>query len=515
MRLHLDSPAIPLADEQLPIVDSLYEQELAAESSRHMQAVEHRQWQVASELEREFGIPSSATRASPMNRQRSTPNGSWFESGLPYSPSPLRIVNSPRQLLAPNSPYASAERVPSATRLRTGIDPEQVRKKELELVKSADYLRSIALASRTEKQSEYEKVLELDLTADAETNCIVIRNNSEMKVPIGNWRVEGPDDVSYKFGCFRALEPSASTEIHCVDERPDGVAAEDWWMEGAALFGADPQQLRLVSALGNVKADCEAVGLAPAVPDGPTICLDELSAEDEDFVHNKLSAAGYNDQLVHFKKKRTDVAMTRQELECLEPCQWLDDKAIEIYLHLVTQMRDEVSELPDVVLIKNSFFYTKLIQEGYVYGNVKTWTRRMGDLLARDKILVPINKDGNHWVMAVINMRDHRFEFYDALPSGSRDFEQNVFRNLRKWLCDESLDKRKETLDLDGWTNHAPMDIPHQENGYDCGMFALKYAQCVSLDLELEAHPFGQQHINAFRRRAIMELMRVPMKLTV
>ena len=162
-----------------------------------------------------------------MNRQRSTPNGSWFESGLPYSPSPLRIVNSPRQLLAPNSPreiqsqsqrdtaperarakesqsqrepepkrararareiqrlkdrdrysgrqrysqnvaetdtvtelwgcrqllapnspYASAERVPSATRLRTGIDPEQVRKKELELVKSADYLRSIALASR-------------------------------------------------------------------------------------------------------------------------------------------------------------------------------------------------------------------------------------------------------------------------------------------------------------------------------------------------------------------------------
>ena len=72
-------------------------------------------------------------------------------------------------------------------------------------------------------------------------------------------------------------------------------------------------------------------------------------------------------------------------------------------MHLVAQMRDEVSELPDVVLIKNSFFYTKLIQEGYVYGNVKTWTRRMGDLLARDKILVPINKDGNHWVSPLIS----------------------------------------------------------------------------------------------------------------
>ena len=80
-------------------------------------------------------------------------------------------------------------------------------------------------------------------------------------------------------------------------------------------------------------------------------------------------------------------------------------QAIEIYLHLVAQMRDGVSVLPDVVLLKNSFFYTKLMQEDYVYGNVKTWTRRMGDLLARDKILIPVNKDGNHWVRRVISRK--------------------------------------------------------------------------------------------------------------
>jgi len=80
-------------------------------------------------------------------------------------------------------------------------------------------------------------------------------------------------------------------------------------------------------------------------------------------------------------------------------------QAIEIYLHLVAQMRDEVSALPNVVLLKNSFFYTKLLQEGYVYDNVKNWTRRMGDLLARDKILIPVNKDGNHWVRRVISRK--------------------------------------------------------------------------------------------------------------
>jgi Ulp1 family protease len=78
-------------------------------------------------------------------------------------------------------------------------------------------------------------------------------------------------------------------------------------------------------------------------------------------------------------------------------------QAIEIYLHLVAQMRDEVKLLPDVVLLKNSFFYTRAMQEGYVYDNVKNWTRRMGDLLARDKILIPVNKDGNHWVRPFIS----------------------------------------------------------------------------------------------------------------
>ena len=80
-------------------------------------------------------------------------------------------------------------------------------------------------------------------------------------------------------------------------------------------------------------------------------------------------------------------------------------QAIEIYLHLVVQMRDGVSALPDVVLLKNSFFYQKLLQEGYVYDNVKTWTRRMGDVLSRDKILIPVNKDGNHWVRRVISRK--------------------------------------------------------------------------------------------------------------
>ena len=51
--------------------------------------------------------------------------------------------------------------------------------------------------------------------------------------------------------------------------------------------------------------------------------------------------------------------------------------------------------------------------EGYCFTNVRRWTRKF-DLLAFDKVLVPIHL-GVHWVLAVINLRDKRFEYYDSM----------------------------------------------------------------------------------------------------
>jgi Ulp1 family protease len=113
-------------------------------------------------------------------------------------------------------------------------------------------------------------------------------------------------------------------------------------------------------------------------------------------------------------------------------------------------------------------------------------------------------------VLAVINIRDERFELYDAMPATKKSessFEREVFRNLRRWIQDESNDKHGIDFDLTRWTDHGPWDIPHQQNGFDCGMFAVKYSQCVALDLPLEELPFGQEHMEQFRQRAILEML--------
>lgn len=37
------------------------------------------------------------------------------------------------------------------------------------------------------------------------------------------------------------------------------------------------------------------------------------------------------------------------------------------------------------------------------------------DVFAADKVLIPMHVDGNHWCLAVINLRDKRFEYYDSM----------------------------------------------------------------------------------------------------
>ena len=56
--------------------------------------------------------------------------------------------------------------------------------------------------------------------------------------------------------------------------------------------------------------------------------------------------------------------------------------------------------------------------------------------------MIPLHL-GFHWALAVINLRDKRFEYYDSLEEGRLD----ILRDLRKYIEDESLDKKKKKFD--------------------------------------------------------------------
>jgi len=116
-----------------------------------------------------------------------------------------------------------------------------------------------------------------------------------------------------------------------------------------------------------------------------------------------------------------------------------------------------------------------------------------------DKVVVPIHL-GNHWCLAVINFKQKRFEYYDSLGSSN----DSCLKTLKKYLLDESMDKRKNPIDLSDWEDYQPKDIPLQKNGYDCGVFMCKYADCTSAG---RPFLFKQLHMPYFRQLMILEIV--------
>nr|XP_034959100.1 sentrin-specific protease 1-like [Zootoca vivipara] len=75
-----------------------------------------------------------------------------------------------------------------------------------------------------------------------------------------------------------------------------------------------------------------------------------------------------------------------------------------------------------------------------------------------------------------------------------------------QYLKQESLDKKRKEFDTNGWVQQSKrsQEIPQQMNGSDCGMFACKYADCITKDKPIN---FTQQHMPYFRKRMVWEIL--------
>ncbi|KAJ1031004.1 hypothetical protein NDA18_002229 [Ustilago nuda] len=121
----------------------------------------------------------------------------------------------------------------------------------------------------------------------------------------------------------------------------------------------------------------------------------------------------------------------------------------------------------------SSFFWANLKQRGF--DGVKRWTRRI-DIFSKDLILFPINLGNSHWVCGAINMRKHRFEYYDSMGAPN----PSAFKLMRDYVTAEAKDKKKTEIDLRGWRDMFSDESPQQENGFDCGVFAAQTLEQIS-----------------------------------
>jgi sentrin-specific protease 1 len=108
--------------------------------------------------------------------------------------------------------------------------------------------------------------------------------------------------------------------------------------------------------------------------------------------------------------------------------------------------------------------------------------------------------------MAAIRPDEKRIEYYDSLY---RD-KLYVLENLYQWLGQEhSHRKGGPLLSAEDWELVYVNDIPRQTNGYDCGVFALAFAETVSRGLSVTLNSFSQKDMPSFRNQIKYDILRL------
>ena len=233
--------------------------------------------------------------------------------------------------------------------------------------------------------------------------------------------------------------------------------------------------------------------------------LRPLTEEEEAIVRKAIHGLGPPDEILAYSDTDT---VQRESMQKLQPGVWLNDEVIHYFL-LMLARRDEAFCDADPERRRchffKSFFLTKLLhQEGYRYGNVKRWSRKVPrkDIFALDKIFFPVNVGGMHWTVAVAFMQKRRIEFYDSMNGSGRE----ELQALLSYLNDEHQAKKGSPLpDADEWELVAPDGVPQQRNGFDCGVFTCMFCDFMSTNSPLF---FTQEHITQCRERIALSIMR-------
>ncbi|KAF0887821.1 hypothetical protein E2562_004042 [Oryza meyeriana var. granulata] len=209
-----------------------------------------------------------------------------------------------------------------------------------------------------------------------------------------------------------------------------------------------------------------------------------LTDEEENEVRKCLYGRGSSTEVLVLHEP-SNIEVSREKFWCLRPTAWLNDEVINLYLELLKEREIREPERFLKCHFFNTFFYKKLAcgKNGYDYKSVKRWTtrRRLGyELIECDKIFVPVHKDV-HWCLAIINMKERTFQYLDSLGG----VDHQVSRVLARYIAEEVKDKSNEEIDISSWEEDLADYIPLQQNGWDCGMFMLKYIDFHSRGLSL------------------------------
>jgi len=236
-----------------------------------------------------------------------------------------------------------------------------------------------------------------------------------------------------------------------------------------------------------------------------------ISATQQQHMNNRRDSYGdINDVIINliFNNKDNDstvstsngnIIMTVEKFRCLKPESWLNDQVINFYMDLL-QDRDKKNSKQGSKITShffNTFFMEKMFNSAqkYNYENVMRWTKSF-NVFEKDKVFIPINRSNNHWILIVVFIQQQKIIYYDSIADVNK---AKLYLYLTaRWLIDEAKSKNHK-IEINDWKLiNAGKNIPQQNNGYDCGMYVLLYADYIADDLPLS---YGEEEVSASRNK--------------
>ncbi|KAJ7968305.1 putative Sentrin/sumo-specific protease [Quillaja saponaria] len=233
---------------------------------------------------------------------------------------------------------------------------------------------------------------------------------------------------------------------------------------------------------------------------------------------------GENFEDIIFPKEDPDpVSISKRDVELLQPETFINDTIIDFYIKYL-QNKIQPGERNRFYFF-NSFFFRKLADldkdpssasDGRVaFQRVRRWTRKI-NVFEKDYIFIPVNYS-LHWSLIVIChpgemtcFKDEEIENSPRVPcilhmdslKGSHSSLKNV---IQSYLCEEWKERHSKTgnddsskfLDL----RFVPLELPQQENLFDCGLFLLHYLELFLEEAPINFSPFKITQVSNFLSR--------------
>ncbi|GKV52089.1 hypothetical protein SLEP1_g58688 [Rubroshorea leprosula] len=109
----------------------------------------------------------------------------------------------------------------------------------------------------------------------------------------------------------------------------------------------------------------------------------------------------------------------------------------------------------------------------------------------------------DHWTLFCADIKYHKFVWLNSLGD-TTDVSSVTLKQIRSWF-ENILLPAMGLNSVTNWPLNVPTVIPKQQNGIDCGIFVMKYADCLT-HANCIGFPFSQKDMPPFRRRIFLDL---------